>query len=233
MFEYERTDDRLTLRRNGTTWLSNGVNGGVVRADAAHNLTVPTGFDRTDLAAYATERLGERPVGPTLLTGVRQSHARGARSGAVEAVVTAGVSNPATLPVPGASAAARSDRPDRSDGNFEPGTVNVFVGTTRALSEAGLTELLATVVEAKAATLLETVGCTGTTSDAIAVGCLPDGDPAPFAGSATPLGNAARICVRDALLSALEARYGDGTLPNPETAAEGTEAAGSTTVFRP
>jgi adenosylcobinamide hydrolase len=232
MFEYERTDERLTLHRDGITWLSNGVNGGIVRADAAHNLTVPAEFDRTDLTAYAAERLGERPAGPTLLTGVRQSHARGARREAVEAVVTAGVSNPATLPVHGAPTAAPPDDPDE---NFEPGTVNVFVGTTRALSEAGLAELLATIVEAKAATLLDTVGCTGTTSDAIAVGCAPDGDPAPFAGSATTIGNSARVCVRDALLSALEARYGDGdgALPDPTTAADGTETAGSTTPFRP
>jgi adenosylcobinamide hydrolase len=229
MFEYERTGDRLTLRRDGTRWLSNGVDGGYARADTAHNLTVPEGFDRTDLADYAAERLGDPPAGPTLLTGVRQSHARGARSGTVEAVATAGVSNPATLPVPGTPADVPSDRPDRG---FEPGTVNVFLGTTRTLPDGGLAELLATAVEAKTATLLAVVGCTGTTSDAVAVGSERGGEPASFAGSATAVGNAARVCVRDALVAALDARYGESP-PDPRTTADGIETAGSATVFRP
>ncbi len=229
MFEYERTEDRLTLRRPGTRWLSNGVESGIVTADAAHNLTVPEGFDRTDLTAYATERLGETPAGPTLFTGVSQSHARGARAGPIEAVVTAGVSNPAILPIGEPPTSTTShDRTERSG----PGTVNVFVGADRALSDGGLIELSATAVEAKTATLLERVGCTGTTSDAIAVGGTSDGDPATFAGSATELGNATRICVRDAIVAALDARY-EGSPPAPEEAAHGTVTAGSATVFSP
>lgn len=229
MFEYERTDDRLTLARAGTRWLSNGINGGFAHAASAHNLTVPGGFDRTDLATYAADRLGATPSGPTLLTGVSQSHARGARAGSVEAVVTAGVSNPAVLPVPDQPA---SQSPEGPEGRIEPGTVNVFVGTTRALSDAGLTELLATAVEAKTATLLDLVDCTGTTSDAVAVGCAPDGDSVAFVGSATPVGNATRVCVRDALAAALEARY-DGSPPEPETTTDGVETTGSAIVFSP
>lgn len=229
MFEYERTDDRLTLTRGDTRWLSNGVDGGYASADAAHNLTVPDGFDRTDLAAYVAERLGGDPAGPTLLTGVRQTHARGARYGPIEVVATAGVSNPAVLSIPGRPAAVPSDEPD---GEFKPGTVNIFVGTTRTLPDGGLAGLLATAVEAKTATLLERVGCTGTTSDAVVVGCAPDGEPAAFAGSATEIGNATRVCVRDAVRAALEARY-DGQPPTPESATYGSETAGSATVFRP
>ncbi|PSP96050.1 hypothetical protein BRC84_02340, partial [Halobacteriales archaeon QS_1_68_44] len=112
-FEYDRTDDRLTLRRPGTRWLSNAAvpvgragegaarPGGTVTADAAYNLTVPEGFGRTDLAAYVAERLGGPVSAPVLLTGVSQRHARGARCRSVTAVVTAGLSNPATLPMPG------------------------------------------------------------------------------------------------------------------------------------
>lgn len=229
MFEYERTDDRLTLSRSGTRWLSNGVDGGYVTADAAHNLTVPDGFDRTDLMAYAAERLDRSPAGPTLLTGVRQTHARAARFGPVEVVVTAGVSNPALLPISGRPSATP---PDRTDEGFEPGTVNVFAGTARALPDGRLAELLATTVEAKTATLLELAGCTGTTSDAVAVGCQPDGNSTTFAGSATAVGNATRVCVRDAIRAALDARY-DGSPPVPEAATYGTETAGSGTVFIP
>lgn len=229
MFEYERTDDRLTVTRRGTRWLSNGVNGGYVTAASAHNLTVPEGFDRTDLEGYAAERLGGQPMGPTLLTGVHQVHARGARAGPVEAVVTAGVSNPAVLSM---SDPGKGGRGGGSIERADPGTVNVFVGTERALSEAGLAGLLSTAVEAKTATLLDRVGCTGTTSDAVAVGCVPDGDPTPFAGSATAVGNAARICVRDAVTASLGSRY-DGSPPDPETTTHGIETTGSASVFDP
>lgn len=239
MFEYERTAKRLTLRRPGMRWLSNGVDGGSARAATAHNLTVPAGFDRTDLKAYVAERFERPPAGPILLTGVSQTHARGARYGPVEAVATAGVSNPATLPVGGTGGLGSADgadgtgEADRTSGDRpEPGTVNVFVGTDRALSAAGRVELLATAVEAKTATLLGTVGCTGTTSDAIAVGSAVDGAPAEFAGSATELGNATRVCVRDAVRSALAARYEEEP-PAPTEATHGTETTGSASTFEP
>lgn len=239
MFEYERTDGRLTLRRPGTRWLSNGFDGGYATAPAAHNLTVPGGFERTDLAEYAAERLGAAPEGPTLLTGVKQTDARGARYGPVEAVVTAGLSNPALLP-----ADDDSRRVDRRDGDidadafpddaFRPGTANVLVGSTEPLSDGGLAGLLATVVEAKAATLLDRAGCTGTTSDAVAVGCptAEADEGTAFAGSATPVGNAARVCVRDALAAAIGARYDDGP-PDPHEAEHATVTSGRATRFRP
>lgn len=226
MFAYERTDGRLTLRRSGTRWLSSGFDGGYVRAGAAHNLTVPAGFERTDLAAYAAERLGTEPAGPVLLTGVGQSDARAAAYGSVEAIVTAGLSNPALLPLDG-----RADREAR-EGAPGPGTVNVLVGTTEPLTDGGLAGLLATAVEAKTATLSGLAGCTGTTSDAAVVGCPAAGERAAFAGGATEIGNAARVCVRDALVAALEARYGS-ELPDPETAEHATVTAGRATVFEP
>ncbi|CCQ36619.1 adenosylcobinamide amidohydrolase [Natronomonas moolapensis 8.8.11] len=236
MFEYERTDECLTLRRPGTRWLSNGFDGGYATAPAAHNLTVPEGFERTDLATYAAERLGSPPEGPTLLTGVRQTNARGARYGPVEAVVTAGLSNPALLPA-GDDSHSTDTRGDADadaspDDAFRPGTVNVLVGSAEPLSEGGLAGLLATVVEAKAATLVDLVGPTGTTSDAVAVGCPSAEAGAPFAGSATTVGNAARVCVRDALAAALEARY-DGDLPDPRGAEHATVTSGEATPFTP
>jgi adenosylcobinamide hydrolase len=215
VFEFDRTDDRLTLRRPETRWLSNGFDGGYHDADAAHNLTVKEGFDRTDLAAYAAERLGGRPDGPTLLTGVSQRHARGARRGPVEAVVTAGVSNPAELPM--GPEGVRPETGGDSAGAWRPGTVNVFVGTTRALDDGALAGLLATAVEAKAATLLDAVDVPGTTSDAVVVGADPTGDSSEFAGSATEVGAAARACVREAVRASLGSRYDD---EDPPTAAE-------------
>ncbi|WP_256943949.1 adenosylcobinamide amidohydrolase, partial [Halobacterium hubeiense] len=155
-------------------------------------------------------RAGDEPV---LFTGVAQRHARGARRGPVEAVATVGVSNPAALPM------------DPEDGALpeEPeavaGTVNVFVGTTRALDDAALANLVAVAAEAKTATLLETVGFPGTTTDAVVAACDPAGEPAAFSGSATRVGAAARACVRDAVRASYASRYADDDPPESVAAA--------------
>jgi adenosylcobinamide hydrolase len=212
----------LRIRRPGTRWLSTATDGGLLEGPAAYNCTVPEGFDRTDLEAYAAtrrERAGFAEPGPTLLTGVDVGHARGARLGPVVAYATAGLSNPAALPVaPGTGA---TDDGTGTDPDRPPtGTVNLLVGTTRALPDGGLATLLATVVEAKAATLLAETGFPGTTSDAVVVGSDGDGEPTRFAGSATPVGAAARACVREALRAGLASRYPDGGLSESVAAAE-------------
>ncbi len=237
VFEATVREGACRLRRPGTRWLSTGYAGGESRGPAAYNLSVPEGWAETDLDAYAADRLeraGFDEPGPALLTGVSQAHARRARLGAVEAVVTAGVSNPAALPVPGSgeSDAATADgdadtddapHPRPSDADPEDGsphgTVNVFVGTTRALEPGGLSNLLTVAAEAKAATLLARAGVPGTTTDAVVAACDPAGDPAPFSGSATPVGRAARACVRDALSASLDSRY-----PDPDRGADAAAA---------
>ncbi|MFB6096544.1 MAG: adenosylcobinamide amidohydrolase, partial [Haloferacaceae archaeon] len=93
------------------------------------------------------------------------------------------------------------------------GTINVFVGTDRALAPGALANLLTVAAEAKTATLLAATGFTGTTTDAVVAGCDPDGEPAAFSGSATPVGRAARACVRDALLASLDSRYEGDDFP--------------------
>jgi len=80
------------------------------------HLSVPEGWERTDLGTYVDERLeraGFEPTaadaaGPALLTGVDIADARGARRGPVTAYATAGISNPAALPM------GRSRRRERS-----------------------------------------------------------------------------------------------------------------------
>ncbi|MFB6096545.1 MAG: adenosylcobinamide amidohydrolase, partial [Haloferacaceae archaeon] len=162
----------LRLRRPGTRWLSTGHAGGASEGPVAYNVTVPEGWDETDLTGYVArrrERAGFATAGPTLLTGVDQGHARRARLDGVEAVVTAGVSNPAALAMPDGPASATdgapstdstpadapsrdatpSDTPSRdapsrdaterhADATADAsqrhdGTINVFVGTDRAL----------------------------------------------------------------------------------------------------
>ncbi|WP_435101352.1 adenosylcobinamide amidohydrolase [Halarchaeum sp. P4] len=208
----------LRVAAPGARWLSTGWDGGYVAADAAYNVSVPEGWDRTDLSAYAAERradAGFETSGPTLLTGVDMTHVRGARSGSVTAYATAGVSNPAVLPMDGdADAEAPETR------NADAGTVNVVVGTSRALDDAGLATLLSVAVEAKTATLLAETGFPGTTTDAVVTGTDPDGEPATFAGSGTDVGAAARACVRDAVRASLRSRYAERDLPASVDAAE-------------
>jgi adenosylcobinamide hydrolase len=237
MFEATVAGGVCRLAHEGARWLATGWDGGYRESDAAYNVSVPTGFERTDLDAYTESRLadaGFESDGPRLLTGVDIGHARGARRDSVVAVVTAGVSNPASLPVDA----------DAHEGNFgqnssqtderTPGTVNLLVGTTRALADGALATLLGTAVEAKAATLQQATGFSGTTTDAVAVGCDPAGDPVAFAGSGTAVGAATRTCVRDALLASLDARYAETEIPDSVADADhGVATAASGSVFQP
>jgi adenosylcobinamide hydrolase len=230
------------LFRPDTRWLSTGWDGGDSRGSAAYNVTVPEGWPETDLATYVDSRRAEAgfdAAGPTLLTGVAQEHARRARLGCVEAVATAGVSNPAALPVAGLDDAAdaeaeAADGAGAGDSDDAPtlGTVNVVVGTTRALDPGALPNLLTVAAEAKAATLLSVAGVPGTTTDAVVAACDPNGSPASFSGSATPVGRAARACVRDAVLASLGSRYADRSVPSVESAPYGVVTDVRATVTR-
>lgn len=195
-------------------WLSTGWGGGYRACPAAYNVSVPEQWEEVDLDAYATtrrERAGFDVTGPTLFTGVDLCHARRARCGSVEAVVTAGVSNPAALPM------EPSDHPD-ADSEPTLGTVNIILSTTKALTDGALATLLACVVEAKSATLLSKTDFPGTTTDAVVVGCDRNGTKQPFAGSATATGAAARACVRESICASLASRYAE--TPLPESVAE-------------
>lgn len=253
MYETEVSDAVLRFARPGTRWLSTSWDGGYTTADVAYNITVPNGFDRTDLEAYARERrdrAGYVPPGPTLLTGVGMQHARGAQLGPVTCIATTGLSNPAQLPMDAESESLEADEATSRtagvdvDGEQDTGsesasgpgtgTVNLLLGTTRALDGGALASLVATAVEAKTATLLDRTGYPGTTTDALVVGCDPDGDPAPFTGSATEVGAASRACVREAVTASLASRYPDSGFPRSVANAEyGTTTNERANVFTP
>jgi len=220
----------LQLRSDELDWLSTGANGGSWRASAAYNITVPEGWDETDLKTYAEKRradAGFERSGPTLLTGVDQKHAHLARLDSVEVIVTAGLSNPTTLPPAGSTASSRPTA------NNQPGTINIIAATTRNLSRGALANLIAVVTEAKTATLSRLTGFSGTTSDAVIVGSDRTGEHVRFSGASTPVGRAARACVRDALTAALESRYESEPIPESvETAAYGCETTVESTVSR-
>ncbi|MFC4439026.1 MULTISPECIES: adenosylcobinamide amidohydrolase [Natrialbaceae] len=215
--EYARYRDGVfQLRRSDAEWLSTGWNGGRWQADCAYNVSVPEGWERTDLERYASERLeraGFANSGPVLFTGVDVADARGARCGPVTVYATAGVSNPAALPMdPADGSLPDTDAPKTDESATEPptGTVNLVVYTTRRLSEGALPNVLTVAAEAKAATLLAETGFPGTTTDAVIVGHDPAGPAAAFSGSGTAVGAATRACVRDAVRASLRAHY-DGT----------------------
>lgn len=217
----------LQARRPETKWLSTGFDGGRTRANAAYNVSVPDGWGETDLRQYVDRRCsiaGFEAPGPALLTGVDLVHARRGRLDGVEVIVTAGVSNPATLPVSVATDGkpAASDHQSETDrsSEYRPGTINIILATTASLPPGALVNLVSVVTEAKTATLLALTGFTGTTSDAIVVGCDPAGPACEFSGSATAVGSAARACVRDALCASLRSRYADEPIPESVEAAE-------------
>ena len=260
-YEAVRRDGVLRVERSERTaettteWLSTGWNGGRRAADCAYNVSVPDGWERTDLAAYVDERLeragfdrsnGEDRDGdaPVLLTGVDLEDARGARYGSVTVYATAGISNPAALPMdPDASrdgetdgAASESESESGPGTGTGTGTVNLVVGTTRALAPGALANLIAVAAEAKAATLLAETGFPGTTTDAIVVGHDPTGPPAEFSGSGTDVGAATRACVREAVRASLRAHYDGGDVELPESvesASYGVSTDVQADVFQP
>jgi len=213
MFEPTRSEGVLQLASPETRWLSTGYNGGFEHASAAYNITVPEGWEREDIDRYGRERrekAGFEQAGPTLLTGVDVRHARGARLAPVVAYATVGLSNPATLPPEPSEAREREQSESASS---EVGTVNLILGTSRSLTDGAHANLVSVVAEAKTATLLDIADVTGTTTDAIVVGSATDGEPAEFSGSATPVGAAARACVREALRASFAARYAESEPP--------------------
>lgn len=237
MVETDVADGLLQARAPGARWLVTGHDGGFRDADAAYNVSVPAGFAREDLAAYVRERrerAGFPTLGPALLTGVSMTHARGARTGPVVAIATAGLSNPARLPLdPGDD--EPGDEGGETAGDAGPsGTVNLLVTTTRALTDGGLASLLAAAVEAKTATLHALTGFSGTTSDGVVVGSrAADGEPAAFAGSVTEVGGATRACVREAVTATLRSRYPENDYPTSVADAEyGVETSRAASVFR-
>lgn len=133
----------------------------------------------------------------------------------MEVWATAGISNPGALPTEPTAEAG-----DGPDAGGTVGTVNIVVGTERALVEGALANLLAVVVEAKTATLLSETGFPGTTTDAVIVGCDPSGEPVEYTGSATEVGATARACTRDAVLASLRSRYPDREYPDTVEDAE-------------
>ena len=221
MFETTIRDGVFQAHSPGARWLLTGWSGGYTDSDGVYNISVPEGWNRTDLEAYTDERrvrAGFDSDGPALLTGVDMKHAAGATLDGVRAVATVGISNPAAVPLEPDGTEPEGLVPDERPAS---GTVNLVVGTDRALADGTLATIHGVTVEAKTATLQQLTGFSGTTSDAVAVGTDPDGEEAAFAGSATVVGDATRAAVREAVRGSFESRFDE---ERPPTSVESADA---------
>lgn len=206
--EVIRRGSVCAIENAGGRWLHTGWNGGRYDRSRAYSVSVGADWNPNDIGHDIARRLEsegfDRP-GPTLITGVEATHARIAAADSITVFATAGLSNPATLPVPGQPESGKVPSADPG----HPGTVNVAVWTDRALAAGARANAIAMVAEAKAATLLETVGVPGTSTDAVLVGDRNGGEPVTYCGSGTEIGHSIRVCVRDAILASVRSRYGE------------------------
>ena len=95
---------------------------------------------------------------------------------------------------------------------YRPGTINILAVADLPLQDCGLANALITVTEAKAAALMDAgVSGTGTTSDAISVGC-PPGEGSKYCGTATDVGVAIARAARSAVAESVR-KWGNGKKP--------------------
>lgn len=200
------TAEALVLRSEHPlhTLSSAVVGGGFTHTRCIVNRHVDKNYDDPhpagDLLAFAGEQgIGKPFVG--LMTAAYMDRARAVtrRDGGltVAAVVTAGLSNPAS---PGLSLPAP----------LRPGTINLILLVDAGLTVAAMVNAVITATEVKAHLLLEHDvrtpeghPATGTSTDAVVVACTGRGDPLAYAGPATRVGWLIGRSVRQALEEAL------------------------------
>lgn len=171
------------LRCLSSSVLGGGL--GAVRTFA--NLQVPPGYARLDPEAHLREATAHLP-GPTvaMMTAAPVARFQDVGHGTARVVATVGLGHPT---------AAAGARP----AGDTPGTINLFIVVSVALTDAGLAGALQTAVEAKAQALAHArvparnAGgwATGTASDALAVACpvaSRSSKAVAFAGPATAQG---------------------------------------------
>lgn len=127
---------------------------------------------------------------------------RAAKVADVEAqcVVTLGLNN-------GERVGSRIAAPER----YEAGTVNILCHASQPLTDAALLEAASIVAQARTVAIIEAghrrAGrvVTGTGTDCIVMAAPLGGEPEPFAGMHTGIGEAIGACVTDATAAALKA----------------------------
>jgi adenosylcobinamide hydrolase len=192
---------RVDLGSEHRCLASTVLGGGLGAVRTWVNLQVPSGYARTDPDVHLAEVSAGLP-GPVvgMLTAASVKDFRDVACGSARAIATVGLGWPI-------AAAGRRE----VTGVSRPGTINVFVVTGAALTDAGLVGALQTAVEAKAQALADAgiAACnhtglaTGTASDAVAVACVP-GASVAFAGPATRAGSELARAVHRAVYEGCE-----------------------------
>jgi adenosylcobinamide amidohydrolase len=174
------------------------VGGGIGRARAVLSLRVARSFDCADPARFLRREANARGIHGRFigfLTALDLERAALLESDDPPALVlvTAGVANAAT---PGRSPVAQA----------RPGTINVVALVEGRLSAAALVAAVQVVAEAKTLALIEADVrteeggiATGTSTDAVAIGCTGTGPLIHYAGPVTPVGHALGRLVTEAV----------------------------------
>ena len=181
------------------------VGGGFTKTRCIINRHVSKSYSHSnpeaDLRAFAASHgVTECFVGLMTAAYVDQAQVRTLHEGdlTVTAIITAGLSNPAT---PGLTRPAA----------FRLGTINTILLIDGQLTPAAMVNAVITTTETKTQLLLERgvrtpegYPATGTSTDAVIVACTGRGDPLPYAGPATLVGWLIGRVVRQALGEALK-----------------------------
>lgn len=192
------------------------LNGGLREAKVIINQQVPIDYDDTDPEGCLKAVIKSLNLPPEdvigLMTAVDVPNVALAtqqdKGLTVSAIVTAGVSNPATAGdtiIPHAKGA---------------GTINIVLLIDGNLTEGCMVNAVKTATEAKSTALgeldirsrLSGDPASGTTTDAIVVACTGLGEPMKYAGTATKLGELIGKSVKKAVKEAIEKQ--DGITPN-------------------
>lgn len=188
------------------------LNGGLREATAIINQQVPIDYDDTDPEGFLKAIVRNLDLPPEnvigLMTAVDVRNVAVATQQdqglTVSAIVTAGVSNPATAGDTVVSHIKRS------------GTINIILLIDGNLTEGCMVNAVKTATEAKSAALRELdirsrfsgEPASGTTTDAIVVACTGLGEPMKYAGTATKLGELIGKSVKKAVKEAIEKQEG-------------------------
>jgi len=185
------------------------LNGGLIHSQNILNYQIPLDYShkdpKMDLKRISEAQGLKKPV-IGLMTGVSIRNVsiknEMSRDLFTCAVITAGLSNPATA------------------GDYIPikdfGTINIIVLIEGNLTDSALVDAVKTITEAKTLVLHELDirspysdhFATGTTSDAVVVACTGKGKILEYAGTATELGYLIANCVKKALRKALQKQEG-------------------------
>lgn len=192
------------------------LNGGLHDAKAIINQQVSMDYDETDPEGLLKATVRNLNLPPEnvigLMTAVKVPNVAVSTQQdqglTVIAIVTAGVSNPATA----------GDTANPTIKNI--GTINIILLIDGNLTEGCMVNAVKTATEAKTAALRELdirsrlsgEPASGTTTDAIVVACTGLGEPMKYAGTATKLGELIGRSVKKAVKEGIEKQ--EGITPN-------------------